>query len=268
MVRGAQWFGASLLFLVFATPVIQAGDFRFLPSRTPYFSGSALDFRFYIYTGYENSRVVDRGNLGLEFPLLVYTPLNLSTGIAAATQLVMYPKSGMVFPVDNFYATLAAYFNYAPLSTLTLRLYPVYHVSAHLADGSTDIADLTHRIPVSGEMAKLETEIKPVPALSLSLGYGRYYHVCVQKNLTDRADMDLQLHCWPKGIIRPFFTISGQIVHMSAWDPGVDLELGTQISGISHHAIGVGLRYFDHMSPGFNYAVREKGIGLQIDFIP
>ena len=261
-----------LIFLGMAGHALCAGNFDLFPTRTPFFSASELDFRYFIYSGYENTpdgghRLVDRGNFGLVFPVLGYTPLYLSTGIAAATQLVMYPTPGGIFPVDNFYATLALYCDYNLSSTLTFRLYPIYHVSAHLADGTSDVQDLTSRIPVSSEMAKLEAAITPVHGVSLSLGYGRYYHVCAQKNLSDRADIDFQLSPLQEGVIQPYLTLSSQFIHMAGWHPGFNAELGTLFANIHHHGIGVGFRYFDQMCHGFYYRSREKGVGLQLNFV-
>ena len=168
------------LFLIGIVPGLFAADFELLPVQTPFFSASSLDFRSYLFTGSENDRLVNHGNLGLDYPLVGYGPRDLTVGIAAAVHLVMYPEH-LKWPVDNLYATLATYIGYVPSSWLTLRLFPVYHVSGHLADGTTDTSgpnSLKDPEAVSAEMVKLESDITPLHGLSLSIGYGRYYHVC------------------------------------------------------------------------------------------
>jgi hypothetical protein len=254
------------VFLLSAVPELFAADFDLLPTQAPPFSASSLDFRYYLYTGTENNRIVNHGNLGLDFPVVAYEPWNLTTGIAAAVHLVMYPQN-LRFPVDNFYATLAAYVDYVPSSVLSFRLYPIYHVSGHLADGTLDDSALANPEAVSAEMTKFETDLKPLNGLSLTLGYGRYYHVCSQKELTDHLDGGIQIQPWQTGILRPYLMVSGDLIHMDQWYPGIDLEIGTQIANIKNHAIGVALRYFNTMDPGYFFMSREKSLGIQFNFL-
>ncbi len=257
------------LFLIGIVPGLFAADFELLPVQTPFFSASSLDFRSYLFTGSENDRLVNHGNLGLDYPLVGYGPRDLTVGIAAAVHLVMYPEH-LKWPVDNLYATLATYIGYVPSSWLTLRLFPVYHVSGHLADGTTDTSgpnSLKDPEAVSAEMVKLESDITPLHGLSLSIGYGRYYHVCSQTTLTDHADAGVQLQPWQTGVVRPYLMVMGEAVHMSQWYPGCDMELGTQFANSRNHAIGVCLRYFNILDPGYYFMSREKGIGVQVNFL-
>jgi hypothetical protein len=248
-------------------PGLFASDFDLMPAQPPFFSASSLDFRYYLFTGTENNRVVNHGNFGLEFPVAGYEPWNLTAGLAAAAHLVMYPDH-FKWPVDNFYATLAAYIDVAPSSPVSFRFYPVYHVSGHLADGSTNDTALEKPEAISAEMTKLETDLKPLRGLSLSLGYGRYYHVCVvQKNLTDHADAGILLQPRQSGVVRPYFLMTGELVHMLQWYPGFDMELGARFASIRNRAIGVSLRYFNIMDPGYYFMSREKSLGVQFDFL-
>jgi hypothetical protein len=243
-----------------------ADDFTLLPDRPPFLSYSSLDFRYYLFTGTEENRLVNHGNFGLEFPVFGYEPWKLSAGIAAAAHLVMYPVN-MRFPVDNFYATLATYVDVVPTSHVSFRFYPVYHVSGHLADGTLNDSELAHPVAVSAEMSKIETDIKPLKGLSLSVGYGRYYHVCAQKDLTDHLDAAIRIQPWQKGVWQPFAIVSGEIVHMAQWYPGFDMEIGSQFASVRKHAIGVSLRWFDRLNPGYYFTDREKSVGIQFDFL-
>ena len=243
-----------------------ASPFDLLPAQPPFFSASSLDFRYYLFTGTGNDRVVNHGNFGLEFPMVGYEPWNLDAGIAAAAHLVMYPDH-FKWPVDNFYATLAAYIDAVLSPLISFRFYPVYHVSGHLADGSMNDTALENPEAVSAEMAKLETDVQPLRGLSLSLGYGRYYHVCAQKYLTDHADGGILLQPLQSGVVRPYVLMTGELVHMLQWYPGFDMELGATFANIRNRAIGVSLRYFNIMDPGYYFMNREKSLGVQFDFL-
>ncbi len=255
-----------LIFLSWAVPGLRAAGFDLLPDQPPFFSASTLDFRYYLFAGAENNRIVNHGNFGLEFPVLGYEPWNLTAGIAAALHLVMYPDN-FKWPVDNFYATLAASIDVAPSPLIAFRFYPVYHVSGHLADGTTDTFDLAHPEAVSAEMARLETDLQPLRGLSLSFGYGRYYHVCAQKDLTDHADAGIRIQPRQSGLLRPYVLLTGELVHMAQWYPGFDAELGTWFASVRNHAIGVSLRYFNVMDPGYYFMSREKSLGVQFNFL-
>jgi hypothetical protein len=116
-------------------------------------------------------------------------------------------------------------------------------------------------------MAKLEADFKPLHGLSLTLGYGRYYHVCSQTTLTDHADAGFQLQPWQKGVVRPYLMVMGEAVHMAQWYPGCDMELGTQFANSRNRAIGVCIRYFNIMDPGYYFMSRDKSLGVQVNFL-
>ena len=257
-------------FLLILTPnAFCADQINFFPKHTEFFSVSALEFRHYLYTGSENSRVVNHGNLGVEFPIACFSNdsiKNYTAGIAAAAHLIMYPKS-LKFAVDNFYATLAVYAEAKLSPKFSIRLYPVYHVSGHLADGSPDDSALIHARAVSSEMTKLEGTYVLSNGITASAGYGYYYHVCAQHGLTDRFDLDLQWQPIPENKLSPYLTISGQFIHQSQWRTGLDMEAGMRFIGEKDRGIAIGFRYFNRMDPGYYFDRREKSAGVQVDFL-
>jgi hypothetical protein len=258
------------LWLILSGSVIYSGNINFFPERQFFFSASALEFRHYLYTGTENRRTVNHGNIGLEFPLVKIIPDSsraLGAGIAAATHLVMYPKN-QKFAVDNFYATLAVYAETECSANLTFRLYPVYHVSGHLADGSPNDSALAHARAVSSEMVKLESSFTPFRFLTFAAGYGYYYHVCAQQGLTDRFDLSARWEPVSGRWYRPFLTVSGQVVHLSEWRSGVDIEAGVSFVNKRSRGVAVDFRFFNRPDPGYYFDKKEKSVGVQIDFMP
>lgn len=261
--------GKKYFYLFLLCNAIYAKDIVWFPNEIPFFSASSLDLRNYLYVGSENGRTVNHGNIGVEFPVIRVVGTNeksYGAGIAAATHLVMYPKN-LKFAVDNFYATLAVYAEAKPSSDLMFRLYPVYHVSGHLADGSHNDSALAHARAVSGEMARIEGEYAPQKWMTFSAGYGYYYHVCAQQGLTDRFDLALRLRPLLNKYLRPYLTLSCQFISLIKWRAGADIEAGSEFINSHGRGIGVGFRYFNQMDPGYYFDRREKTLGLQMDFL-
>jgi hypothetical protein len=255
--------------LIVSIKALNAGNYDFFPERTDIFSASTLEFRHYIYTGSENSRVVNHGNLGVDFPVVSYQAGDFriyGAGVTAAANLVMFPRN-MKFAVDNFYATLAVYVDAVIAPAIKLRLYPVYHVSGHLGDGSQNDSMLANAHAVSSEMARLEGEYSPLKWATFSAGYGYYYHVCAQQGLTDRFDIAMRYRPVRDDAVKPYLTIVGQFVYMHEWRAGMDMEAGVKLVNSRGRGIGVGIRYFNQMHPGYYFDRREKSAGVQIDFV-
>jgi hypothetical protein len=79
-----------------------------------------------------NGRTSDEGKLALKTALLGWGNLQISS--AAFVRLWMYPEN-MKFYVDRFLAALAVGLDYRFNNNLHGTLYPLFHESAHLADG-------------------------------------------------------------------------------------------------------------------------------------
>lgn len=248
-----------------------SGTLALIPEKNGRFGVSSFPFQHYIHVGTQDGKTYTRGNFGLEFPLLSYaqSAAQLYTlELAASTHLVMIPKN-LKFSVDNFYATLAIFFTGKAGKLLKWRLYPVYHLSAHLADGySGDIIhDSVHA--VSSEMIKAEAVLVPVNGIELSAAYGWYYHTVYQKHLTDRIDAGLYC-CYPlKSWIKPFFYAGNELINNREWKYGFELIAGTLLSGKnSSRSAGLALRYFNRPDPGYFFETYEKGFGIDFFFVP
>ena len=79
-----------------------------------------------------NEKICDEGKIGTKIALIGYGPVQLST--LAFINLWMYPEN-MKFNVDHFLAALGLGFDMKLSRYFFLSLYPLYHESAHLADG-------------------------------------------------------------------------------------------------------------------------------------
>jgi hypothetical protein len=239
------------------------------PEPLRFFSSTMLEFRNYLYIGSENGRTVNHGNLGVEFPVAGFSPKEnrrCLAGVDASVHLVMFPKN-MKFAVDNFYATLAVYLNCFCSEKISCRLYPVYHVSGHLGDGTENDSALIHARAVSGETARFEMTFSPLKESAFSAGYGYYYHVCAQQGLTDRFDFALFLQPVSEKWLKPYIALKVEFVHLSIWRAGVDVEAGFRFVNSKARGIGLCFRYFNRMNAGYYFDKREKSGGVLIDFL-
>jgi hypothetical protein len=258
-----------LLGLVLNADSFAAGRIELFPERVPFFSTSAMEFRHYFYAGSENGSLVNHGNLGVEFPVVGFSPKEnryCLSGIAAAAHLVMFPEN-MKFAVDNFYAALAVYADCFKSEKISCRFYPVYHVSGHLGDGSHDDSVLVNARAVSSEMALAEVEYSPFIGAALSAGYGYYYHRCAQQGLSDRFDLAVRFKPAWKKRLNPFLTVAGHFIHLNTWRAGVNVEAGAGLVNSRGRGIGVSFRYFNRMHPGYYYDQREESAGVQVDLM-
>jgi hypothetical protein len=248
---------------------ISAGNFKMFPERGPFFGASAMEFTHCLYIGREGGRLANHGNVGAEFPVIGF-PLKENkrclAGVAAAAHLMMFPEN-MKFAVDNFYAALAVYAECSWPDGITCRFYPAYHVSGHLGDGVLDVSALADARAVSSEMARLEVSFPPLKALSFSAGYGYYYHVCAQKGLTDRFDLGVRWRPVEVKKYSPFITVTGEFIQFSGWRAGADIKTGVEFVNAEGRGLGVCLRYFYRMHPGYYFDRREESAGVQMDFM-
>lgn len=195
-------------------------------------------------------------------------------GINAATDITMRPTNGMRFPVDNFYALLAIRLSGDITPTLSWRLYPVHHVSAHLADGYPgDIIKREVRA-VSAEMARGELYYKTLRgAAEFGAAVGYYYHVCAQKELAYRGELSVLLQPPTPyeiytigGVISPYALIRVENVKQGKDNLGVEAEAGAVVRR-DGRGLGISAVYFNRLHRGYYFEQYEKGGGLSLIFI-
>jgi hypothetical protein len=264
-----------------------AADVLLFPQSPKTISAETMPYAQTLHAGTENDTFYMRGRFGVDFPVVGYDfnggdgsgeigvspSAAIFLGINAAAHINMRPTSGMRFPVDNFYAVLALYFSGTRGAGLSWRLYPIYHVSAHLADGYPDDILKSDVKAVSSEMVRGEVYYKPSgDILELGIGAGWYYHVCAQKELKYRADVSM-LVTPPSpilsDILSPFALIRLENVNQEKNHFGIDVSAGIFILNLKdgERGIGISLRYFDRLHSSYYFEKYEKGWGAELTFL-
>jgi len=285
--------------VAFASLPAFAGDFLLFPKSAKDLSAETLPYSQMLHTGVENDTFYLRGRFGVDFNFAGYRFGDIDTqadqrnlyggkdilfGISAAAHINMRPTSGMRFPVDNFYALLALHLSGNLSDKLSWRLYPVHHVSAHLADGhrkdtviivkpdsDVDTVNLGVRA-VSTEMARGELYYKPWGEIAeFGVGFGYHYHVCSQKNLLYRADLSILLkppspYMVMDGELSPYALIRVENVRQGADNLGATASAGV-ILRRAGRGFGVSVIYFNRPHTGYYFDKYEKGAGVEYTFL-
>lgn len=292
LARFAAVWAAAALFV----PSL-AGDFLLFPKSSKTLSAETMPYAQELHAGSADGVFCLRGRFGVDFNIAGYRFADAADtarnsggdiqddrrirrggsvffGISAATDVTMRPAEGMRFPVDNFYALLALRFSGDVTPKLSWRLYPIHHVSAHLADGYPgDILKQDVR-PVSAEMARGELYYKPrcgIAEFGAALGY--YYHVCAQKGLSYRGELSVLLQP-PKpygvrvigGALSPYALIRVENVRQGADNVGAEAEAGA-VAHRDGRGLGISAVYFNRLHKGYYFDRYEKGGGLSLIFI-
>ncbi|GBU23188.1 hypothetical protein R80B4_03104 [Fibrobacteres bacterium R8-0-B4] len=269
---------AALTFIVVtaaALPVF-AGDFLLFPEPKKALSAETLPYSQMLHTGVENDTFYLRGRFGVDFHIAGYRfgetgGKDMLFGINAAANINMRPTGDMRFPVDNFYALLALHLSGTLSEKLSWRLYPIHHVSAHLADGHPGLAEEKIR-SVSTEMVRGEVYYKPLgESLELGAGFGYHYHVCAQEDLVYRADLSILLkppspYRILDGELSPYALVRLENVRQGGDCFGTTASAGA-ILRKSGRGFGLSIIYFDKLHGGYYFDKYEKGAGAEYMFL-
>jgi len=268
-------FTAVFPAVFFSVCLASESNFTLFPEQPKTLSSETMQYSQMLHTGTQSDTFYVRGRFGVDFPFANYTygmGQNILLGINAAAHINMRPKQNMTFPVDNFYAVLAIYFSGSQNSNFSWRFYPVYHVSAHLADGYPgDILKENVRA-VSSEMTRGEAYYKLFEVLELGAGFGWYYHVCAQERLRSRTDIsllytprtfDMPL---PSSKLQPFVQAQFENVFQGRSRIGGDISAGAFLMR-EKRGFGLSLRYFDRLHSSYYFEQYEKGWGAEYLFI-
>ncbi|MCL2218664.1 MAG: hypothetical protein FWB94_02075 [Chitinispirillia bacterium] len=270
---------SRIVLLIAITASISAADILLFPNPQKSVSAETMPYWQMLHTGVESDTFFFRGRFGVDFPIAGYQfgndgdekPRSVIFGINAAAHINMRPTSGMKFPVDNFYAVLALNFSGNINPALTWRIYPIYHVSAHLADGyPADILKSAVR-PVSSEMVRGEAYWKPLgDILELGAGAGWYYHVCAQKDLLYRVDVSILLTPPIPPLnarnLQPYALIRAENVHQGGNNPGIDVSAGL-LAAVGRRGFGLHIRCFNRPHTGYYFEEYERGWGVEYTFM-
>jgi len=140
-------------------------------------------------------------------------------------------------------------------------------VSAHLGDGYPYDLLRKNIYAVSNERVMVECVFNPAPPFSVGIAYGRYYHTCYQKELTDRAEFSLFYETPELFFFIPYVWIRNTAINKKKWSFGFDTSVGIYTTK-KKRGITMSLRYFNRLHPGYYVDRREIGTGFQLTFLP
>lgn len=255
-----------LIFLIVPFHLFSA-DLQLFPPKDRPLTLESMEYIQMLHTGIQSDTFYMRGKFGVDFPFatLKWNTDQLSVGITASAYLNMIPKN-MKFAVDNFYAVLGIYFSGRSHLGFSWRLYPVYHLSAHLADGyRSDILKKDVRA-VSSEMVRGELYGRPFRDLEVGLGYGYYYHTCAQQHLRQRGDISFFYTPDLFDLFQPFLQVKCELVQQKEMHPGVDASVGTFLLK-KGRGVGFSLRFFNRLHSSYYFEEYEKGWGVEYLFV-
>jgi hypothetical protein len=283
---------AALISIILAAASVPAlaGDFLLFPKPKTALSAETLPYSQMLHTGVENDTFYLRGRFGVDFRMIGYRfgetgaaasdgidppasgkgGKDIFFGINAAANINMRP-TGARFPVDNFYALLALHLSGSLSEKLSWRLYPIHHVSAHLADGHPGLASEDIR-PVSTEMVRGEIYCKPLgESAEFGFGAGYHYHVCAQEELVYRADLSILLkppspYRVLDGELSPYALARLENVRQGGNNFGVTVSAGAVLRK-SMRGFGLSIIYFDRLHGGYYFDKYEKGAGAEYMFL-
>jgi len=270
----------TIIFAVCAIFPVCATDILLFPKPAKTVSAETMPFSQTLHSGIENDTFYMRGRFGVDFPIVGYdfdqggddeggNHRKILFGINAAAHINMIPTSNMRFPVDNLYAVLALNFSGNISEKWSWRFYPVYHVSAHLADGYPDNIMKSDVRAVSSEMTRGEVYYKPFgDILELGAGFGWYYHVCAQKDLLYRGDVSVLLTPgrYFYSPLLPYALLRAENVYQGKNNLGIDVSAGV-LSIKNNRGFGLSLRYFNRLHSSYYFERYEKGWGVEYTFL-
>ncbi|MDR2577534.1 MAG: hypothetical protein LBC70_01810 [Chitinispirillales bacterium] len=264
-----------------AAPAARAAGVTMFPPPQKNISAETLPYTQMLHAGAEEGVFYMRGRFATDFHFLGYNldgdaPQTILFGMSAAAHVNILPTSSMRFPIDNFYATLALHFSGTINPKLSWRLYPIHHVSAHLADGYPDDIMKEDVHAVSCEMTRGEIYYRPFgEILELGAGAGWYYNTHAQKNLKYRADISILLtpaistsNNAPNIQLKPFALLRLENVLQEKNNLGIDISAGAfSLNPAATRGLGLSLRYFNRLHSGYYFERYEKGWGAELMFL-
>ncbi len=271
-IRGTGVLNALLgLLLLCSLPLESSGVELFFRRNTvkPYTLLNE-DYRNYLHFGRLEGKRSAAGNFGFDFPAL-YARLDTTRGVllggCASAHLYMFPVRSK-FYVDNFYATMALYVGFKASRYLDFRLYPYYHLSAHLSDGYPGDVAADSRA-VSNEMIYLATTFTFNEWMEFLIGYGYYYHKVVRKDLIDRLRADLKYVAPRFWVLDPYLYVRNEIIREQRIRYGVEAGIGIYLFASEERAgASILFRWFDRPHPGQYFEGYIRGMGVDFVFSP
>lgn len=227
------------------------------------------DFDNYLHVGSDGGKISVRGNFGVDFPVVSLNTQEwrFDFGIVALTHIYMLPI-GIIFSVDNFYASLGPYFAASWQDRLSFRLYPVLHLSAHRADGFS--GDQTYKFrAISYESVRMEAQYAAQDWLIVGLSYDWFWHHVRRHELHGKIEMGALFKTTYAENHWAFLRARMPLWIEGGLKPGVDLTAGyTWKSSKKHqHLLSLDVRYHYTPHPGFYFdRPLQHNIGAELRF--
>ena len=204
-----------------------------------------------------NNKTIDEGKVGYKQSLLEVKEVHIVT--SAFVHLFMHPVNNKFF-VEHFYAALGLGFECNLFNIAHITLLPLYHESAHLADGFPLNIETNKKI-ISNESIqfRLEGAYRNITTL-LQADY--YWH-SIERQL--KYNIGAGLEWKSKSFSDMQFFISGYGFMISD-NKGLSFN-STFLTGLFiKKKMHIGLYYENQMGLGQDYNHRQKGYGLELGF--
>ncbi len=276
MVRTSAGPAATLLVcgLMCGTPAQDTSSHGAAVAPHSLFRASSFneEFRSFLYIGYQTDTLFTNLHAGFDFPFVglhMHAEREFQLGAAALLHIYTIPRtSNMKFFVDNFYAGFGLYVSGRMLPWLLWRIFPVYHVSAHLADGHPADSPLWQSVhAVSNEVLKGEVAFLPVRSLEIGCAAGWYYH-SVGRDLKATAALNVQYAPRIREHLEPYAQLLAELVVEEQVRLGYQAAGGMRFVGRRGAATGLALRAYSRPHPGYHSEHRQIGYGVELFFNP
>jgi len=228
------------------------------------------EFRSFVYAGYQRDTLFTNLHAGFDFPfagLRAGAGREYQQGASFLLHIYTIPRTeGMKFFVNNLYAGFGLYVSGQVLPWLALRVYPIYHVSAHLADGvrvDDPLWDDVHA--VSNEVVKAEAAFRPLASLEVGCAGGWYYH-SVGRDLKAIVQLNVEYAPRLRAHFEPYAQILTELLVEQDVRLGYQAAGGVRFVGRRGAATGLAARAYSRPHPGYYNEYRQIGYGIEVFF--
>lgn len=265
---------AAIVIATLAATVAVCGELRMFDRCDDRFllPSSRWDNQLYIGSLSDQAHELDTLTLvmrmGYDFPLLSWKSAkswSLGAGLAPLFHLYMFPEGSLIH-IDNFYAVLSLYLAGTVRDRFAWRLYPIYHLSAHLCDGAP-VEYTTQRNKVSNELIYANATWQFWERLEGQIGAGWCYHDVADDPILGRVDAAATYEPLALPALGLYVRGEGEVVFFeSGARPGGMLQAGVRLHGRRSREMDIALTWFNRPHPGQYYKANERGLGCSFTF--
>lgn len=232
-------------------------------------TGTVLNTRLSngLFVGAQNDTTYANFNLGFDLPVLSLNTargLRYDLGLFAFTHVYTLPRNSK-FYVDNFYAGFGISVGGYATDWLSWRLFPVYHLSAHLADGHRGDT-LANAHAVSNECVRAEACLRPFTGAEAGVALCGYYHTVYRKQLTAAAEVDLAYYLEITRVLAVMVQGLNEFTFEDGVAYGADVSGGLLLGTRTSRSARILIRYYNRLHPGYYAGERVSGWGMRMRF--